>query len=116
MIARVYLAGPYTQGDVAVNVRNAYEVANRLADLGFAPFVPHATHFWHLLFPRPYEFWLQLDAQFLPYCDAVFRLPGNSNGADKEVELARSLGIPIFTEIDELSRHFGSPHKESLLA
>jgi len=43
------IAGPYTRGDVAVNVRNAYEVANRLADLGFAPFVPHATHFWHML-------------------------------------------------------------------
>lgn len=110
MIARVYVAGPYTKGDVARNVRNAYEVANRLADRGFAPFVPHATHLWHLLFPRPYEFWLDLDAQFLPYCEAVFRLPGESNGADKEVELARKLGIPVFTDIDELSRHFSSRH------
>ena len=53
MIARIYIAGPYTNGDVAVNVRTAYEAANQLADLGFAPFVPHATHFWHMLFPRP---------------------------------------------------------------
>lgn len=45
MIARVYVAGPYTNGDVAVNVRTAYEAADRLADLGFAPFVPHSTHF-----------------------------------------------------------------------
>jgi hypothetical protein len=50
MIARIYVAGPYTKGDVAVNVRNAFEAANRLADVGFAPFVPHATHFWHMLF------------------------------------------------------------------
>src|ERR1017187_739132 len=94
MIARVYIASPYTEGDVAVNVRNAYEAANRLADLGFAPFVPHATHFWHMIFPRPYEFWLKLDNQFLPLCHAVLRLPGESSGADNEVELARKLNIP----------------------
>lgn len=107
MIARIYVAGPYTKGDVAVNVRKAYEAADRLADLGFAPFVPHATHFWHMLFPRPYEFWLDLDNQFLPCCAAVLRLPGESSGADKEVALARKLGIPVFTEIDQVTKHFG---------
>lgn len=106
MIARVYVAGPYTKGDVAVNVRRAYEMANRLADLGFAPFVPHATHFWHMLFPRPYEFWLDLDNQFLPCCAAVLRLPGESNGADNEVDLARELGIPVFLRPEDLVEHF----------
>ena len=106
MIARVYVAGPYTNGDVAVNVRRAYETANRLADLGFAPFVPHATHFWHMLFPRPYEFWLDLDNQFLPCCAAVLRLPGESAGADKEVNLARETGIPVFFKLEDLVEHF----------
>lgn len=106
MIARVYVAGPYTHGDVAINVRNAYEAASRLADLGFAPFVPHATHFWHMLFPRPYEFWLELDNQFLPLCQAVLRLPGQSSGADKEVALAKTLNIPVFADIDDLAMHF----------
>lgn len=106
MKARIYIAGPYTQGDVAVNVRNAYEMANRLADLGFAPYVPHATHFWHMLFPREYEFWLALDNEYLPFCEAVLRIPGTSNGADKEVDLARSLGLPIFASVDEVVAHF----------
>jgi hypothetical protein len=106
MIAKIYVAGPYTQGDVAQNVRNAFEAATRLADLGFAPFVPHSTHFWHMLFPRPYEFWLELDNEFLPCCDAVLRLPGPSNGADKEVRLAQELDKPIFYNIDSLVRHF----------
>jgi hypothetical protein len=109
MIARIYVAGPYTSGDVAINVRKAYEAANRLADLGFAPFVPHATHFWHMLFPRLYEFWLNLDNEFLPCCAAVLRLPGSSTGADKEVELAQRLGIPVFAEIEELTTHFSEP-------
>jgi len=106
MRAKVYVAGPYTKGDVAVNVRNAITAANELADLGFAPFVPHFTHFWHMLFPRPYEFWLDLDNQFLPCCDAVLRLPGESSGADKEVQLATSLGLPIFHIIKCIDAHF----------
>ena len=93
---RVYVAGPYSKGDVAVNVRNAILVANRLRDAGFAPFLPHLTHFWHLVVPRPYEDWLDLDNQFIPFCDALLRIPGESSGADKEVALARSLDIPVF--------------------
>ncbi len=108
MIARIYIAGPYSQGDVAVNVRTAYEAANRLADLGFAPFVPHATHFWHMIFPRKYEFWLELDNQFLPCCNGLLRLPGASSGAEKEVKLAESLGIPVFFDIQTLASHFQS--------
>jgi hypothetical protein len=96
MIAKIYVAGPYTQGDVAVNVRRAFEAANELADRGFAPFVPHYTHFWHLLFPRAYAFWLALDSAFLPCCDALLRLPGPSTGADGEVDQAKSLGLPVF--------------------
>jgi hypothetical protein len=107
MRARIYVAGPYTKGDVALNVRNAFEAASRLADLGFAPFVPHSTHFWHMMFPLPYDFWLALDNQFLPFCEAVLRLPGESNGADKEVKLAQEKGIPIFNSIEEIEKHFG---------
>jgi len=106
MKSRIYVAGPYTRGDVAVNVRDAFQAADRLANLGFAPFVPHSTHFWHMLFPRPYDFWLELDNQFLPCCDAVLRLPGESSGADQEVKLAESLDIPVFNEIEILVEHF----------
>src|SRR5215831_17121275 len=101
---RVYVAGPYSTGDVAVNVRNAYAAATRLADAGFASFVPHHTHFWHLLFPRPYEEWLKLDLAFLPCCDAVWRLPGRSHGAEAEVCEAKTRGIPVFEDFEQLLR------------
>ncbi len=103
---RIYIAGPYTQGDVAANVRAAYEAASALADAGFAPFVPHHTHFWHMLFPRPYTEWLQLDLEFLPCCDAVLRLPGASNGADGEVAAAKALDIPVFADLKSLISAF----------
>lgn len=104
---RVYVAGPYSKGDVAQNVRRAFEAGNKLADLGFAPFVPHSTHFWHMLFPRPYKFWLNLDNQFIPLCDALIRLPGDSGGSDKEVALAKKNNIPVFYSVDSLSQYFG---------
>jgi hypothetical protein len=107
MKAKIYVAGPYTKGDVAVNVRTALAVANELADLGFAPYVPHLTHFWHLIFPRPYDYWLELDNEFLPYCDALLRIPGESSGADKEVQLARSLNKPVLNSVNEIKAHYG---------
>ena len=106
MKAKVYISGPYSQGDVAVNVRNAFKAANSLADLGFAPLVPHTTHFWHLIFPRPYKFWIDLDKEFIPCCDALLRLIGHSRGADKEVDLAIKLGVPVFYTIDDLVYYY----------
>ena len=100
---KIYVAGPYTNGDVAENVHKAIKAANDLADLGFMPFLPHLTHFWHLQHQRPYKFWCELDNAFLPYCDALLRLPGESNGADAEVELAEKLGIPIFYSIKDVA-------------
>ena len=106
MKGKVYIAGPYTDGDTAVNVRKAFEIANELADNGFAPFVPHYTHFWHMLFPRPKEFWLKLDREYLKSCDCVFRIEGNSKGADEEEKFARALGIPVFYCVEEVIEHF----------
>ena len=46
--------------------------------------------------------WLALDFAWLDVCDAVLRLPGDSDGADKEVAHAQERGIPVFTSIEEL--------------
>jgi hypothetical protein len=96
---RVYIAGPYTKGDVAQHVRNAVEAADKLLKAGHLPYVPHLTHFWHLLFPGPYEQWMALDLGWLSTCQALVRLPGESKGADIEVAEARRLGIPVFDSV-----------------
>jgi len=92
----VYIAGPYTHGDVAVNVRSAVAAGLDIADAGHVPFVPHLFHFAHLVFPQPYEVWMQLDLSWLACCHAVLRLPGHSPGADREVERAMQLGLPVY--------------------
>ena len=99
---RVYVAGPYTQGDPAVNVRNAIQAGDDLMTAGYAVFIPHLSHFQHLLFPGPYQDWIDHDNEWVPACDAVLRLPGDSPGADKEVELAEHLGLPVFGSVKEL--------------
>jgi len=104
---KIYIAGPYSIGDKLENVHTAIRTANELADIGFAPYCPHAlTHYWDQLHPRPYEFWLELDRHFLVCCDAVYRMQGESTGADREVKQAISLGIPIFHTIEAMCEHF----------
>ncbi len=40
--------------------------------------------------------------RLLAHCDAVLRLPGASTGADKDVELARARGLPVFTRVQDI--------------
>ena len=40
--------------------------------------------------------------RLLGMCDAVLRIPGESRGADLECELARSLGKPVYTSVDDI--------------
>lgn len=100
---RVYVAGPYTKGDVVLNVREAVRVSDELLKLGYAPYVPHLSHFWHMLFPHEYQVWLDLDNEWVTCCDVLLRIPGESSGADKEVALAESLGLPVFFSVEKFA-------------
>lgn len=99
---RVYIASPYTNGDVAVNVRRQLETAHKIMDLGHIPVVPLFCHFQHMLFPRPYKDWLALGLEQVRSCDVVLRLDGHSPGADTETAFANELGIPVVCSIDEI--------------
>ncbi len=101
---KVYVAGPYTKGDVAVNVRNAIKAGVQLLDAGHYPFIPHLCHFIHMQAPRPYEVWTAFDNAFLPDCDALIRLLGESSGADAEMALAWKLEIPVFSGVEHFLR------------
>ena len=99
---KVYIASPYTLGDVALNVKMQIDTAHELMNAGFAPFVPLYSHFQHMIHPRPYDQWLQIDLEWIKVCDCLLRLGGLSTGADKEVEFARSLDKEIFYSIEGL--------------
>jgi hypothetical protein len=96
---RVYIAGPYTNGDVGWNVSNAITAAHTLMNHGHHPYVPHLFHFMHINHARSYEDWLELDLVYLSVCDVMIRLEGDSPGADKEEKFAKSAGIEVFRSV-----------------
>ena len=98
----VYVAGPYSKGDVAVNIRKAIDRGMMINSLGHYAVVPHLTHFMHMIHPHPYEYWMELDERILIKCDCLFRIIGESSGADKEEILAKAMGIPVVHTMERL--------------
>ncbi len=42
--------------------------------------------------------------RLLRHCDAVFRIDGESNGADEDVRLAKALGLKVYYDLQDLVR------------
>jgi hypothetical protein len=76
------------------------------------PVAPLWTHFQHLLFPRPYQDWIDYDQEMLKLYDCCLRLDAElpdldyhqheSIGADNEVKAFERLGRPVFYSIETL--------------
>ncbi len=111
----IYVASPYTKGDPCVNANFQCRVFDQMLDDGVViPYIPLWSHFQHSVHPRPYKDWIEYDLVIMPRMDALVRLDAEfksrdwdykvseSSGADGEVKLAQSLGIPTFTSIDDL--------------
>lgn len=101
---RIYIAGPYSQGNITENLREAITMGDILFSLGFYPYIPHLTHYWHQIYPRSWDEWMKQDLVFLELCQGLLRIPGESKGADKEAEIATQLGIPVYYSLEELIR------------
>lgn len=98
----VYVAGPYSQGNVSRNVQNALHMGDLVYDIGGVPIVPHLSHLWDLVDPKDYEHWMELDFDLLENCAALFRMEGESPGAEREIAFALDHGIPVFRNLDAL--------------
>jgi hypothetical protein len=118
----VYIASPYTRGDVAMNTHFQCKVFDRLLSDGKVwPIAPLWSHFQHTVFPRPYEDWIAYDQALLHLYDACLRLTADlpavgynqheSTGAEKEVTSFQSMGKPVFYSIEELYRWVDDPAK-----
>jgi hypothetical protein len=109
----VYVAGPYmgththdhrSYFRIHENIMRAHEASLALASLGYGFFCPH-VHSSHneVIVPHiPAEYWYELDNHFLKTCDAILVLPGESKGVQAEINLAYSLGIPVFFSMIDL--------------
>jgi hypothetical protein len=93
----IYLAGPFTAPVPTHNVAAAVAWARKLREYAdVAVFVPHLSALHDMLDPQPYEEWMRFDFDIVRRCDALFRFGGYSNGAEREIEFARLVGLPVF--------------------
>jgi hypothetical protein len=93
---RVYVAGPISN-DVFGGVWRGFAMGRQMFLDGLAPFVPH----FDALFFLPDGNWnayLEYDLEYILTTEALYRLAGDSPGADLETEKALELGIPVFYE------------------
>ena len=97
---KVYIAGPYTNGDPVLNIQRVIRAAELVRHYGHLPFVPHLSHLWHLCSPHDYEYWMEMCLEWVAECDCLIRLPGESEGADREYLRAKALGIPTYWRKD----------------
>jgi hypothetical protein len=116
----VYVAGPISKGDLPLNVMRANAAGLALLKAGLAPVVPHGSCFWGnkaiwddasiglspeaLPAGTTHEEWVGADIEIVRRCDAVLRLPGESAGADREVEAAIWHGLPVFHSLQSVLR------------
>lgn len=96
----VFISAPFTSNP-AHNIHDVIEVADKLIDRGFIPFIPHLYITYDMVSPKHYECFMQLCVAWLLKCDAVIRLPGGSPGADREVLWAEEHKIPVFSSLQE---------------
>jgi hypothetical protein len=110
---KVYIAGPITRGDLRTNIKQATDAAVLLVKAGYAPFVPQLTCYMGGDVPTvggvdgiSHGDWLATDLPWVAVADALLRLPGESVGADMEVNAALKLSIPVYYGLDDF---FASP-------
>ena len=97
---RVYVAGPISS-DVQQGVFRGYTVGRQMFLDGLAPFIPHSDALFFLGDGHDGKMWnayLEYDMEYILTTEAVYRLAGESKGADLEVSHAKALGVPIFYE------------------
>jgi len=85
------------------NIAAAFDASRRLRDAGFSTIIPH-TNFFQAIGgeKRSHAEWLDIDRALVLKSDGLLRLPGESRGADIEVNWAKEAGIPVFASVDEV--------------
>ena len=100
---RIFIAGPW--GDYSgvysvikqiMNVSAASAAGADLIKLGHEVYVPHTIgQYWTTLIDRD-QAKRQTDSFLDNWAEALFRLPGKSDGADDEVLTAMTIGLDVF--------------------
>ena len=106
----IYIAGPYGRRrglsleDRLDNVGVSLAYARSIIKRGHVPLVPVLYHYVHEgWYESPDEnYWLEMFLKLIERCDAVFRIPLESEGADREVEYALEREMKVFYSMEEV--------------
>ena len=103
---RVYIAGPITLGDRKANYQKGVVAHGMLMRTGFAVLNPILTMQLPFAFSAPHQDWIDSCLPWVDVAEAIYRLPGESKGADIECNHAKDNGTPVFFNLPELKRYF----------
>ena len=98
----VYISGPITLGDPEHNFAQSCVVQHLLINAGFAPLNPMLTMKLPMNENFSHAVWMEVDIPWVAKADTVFRLPGESVGADEEVKYAEDHGSPVFYNLADI--------------
>ncbi len=112
----ILIAGPYRSGTnddptlIQQNLDNLEAMALPIFRKGHVPMIGEwvALPLLHLAGSKKPgdEIWNEIQYpvahRLLEKCDAVLRIPGDSNGADQDVAIAKKMGIPVYYHLDEI--------------
>lgn len=91
----VFLAGPFTSNPMH-GTRAASLAGDILYAAGYDVYVPHLSILDDVISPHDSDYWYERTLRMVDHCDVLLRLPGESVGADRELERGKELGIPTF--------------------
>jgi len=107
---RVYVAGAFSADnvlEVLSNMRNGMRAATRLFLLGYAPFCPWLGYQYSLMLRENEEVstddFYDYSIAWLKVSDMMVVLPNSnhSRGTQREIAIAKDMGIPIYYDIEE---------------
>jgi len=95
MRKRVYFSGPITRGDRNENFAQAAKAQIALMQAGFTTYNPMLSMANFANEECDWETWIECDLEWVALSHLVLRLPGDSVGAERECDFARSRQIPV---------------------
>ena len=113
----IYVAHTYgrrhglSDSECEFNAYSSIAWGRKLIMKGHNPFIPNLYHFVHggWDFSPDEDIWLPLVSHWLRFCDALFVAempPWEGSGVQHEIDLAKSLNMPIFYSLEEIDeRH-----------
>lgn len=98
----VYLSCPMRKGHWTDNVRTASKVAADMIRKGISVVNPMGSWLCDVAEPLECHEWLDNDCGIIEVCHAVYRIPGESEGADLECQHALACSVPVFYDLPSL--------------